>query len=128
MLVRERPIVTVKTDASGSAWGAVLNGVTTHGMWSDEERKEHINVLELKAALFGTQSLRREFLNCHIRIELDNTTAVACINNMGGTHPLSCNTITRELLLWCKARHIWLSACHIPGVDNSTADRHSRKH
>ncbi|GFN81283.1 Gag-Pol polyprotein [Plakobranchus ocellatus] len=128
ILVREHPIATVKTDASGYAWGAVLNGVTTHGMWSDQERKEHINVLELKAALFGTQSLCREFRNCHMRIGLDNTTAVAYINNMGGTNSLSCNTITRELLLRCKARHIWRSACHIPGIDNTTADRHSRKH
>ncbi|GFO27385.1 transposon ty3-i Gag-Pol polyprotein [Plakobranchus ocellatus] len=68
MLVRERPIAMIKTDASGYAWGAVLNGVTTHGMWSDEECKEHINVLELKAAFFGIQSLCREFRNCHIRI------------------------------------------------------------
>ena len=104
-----------------------MNGAATHSMWSDGEREDHRNELELKAALSGIQSLCRDLHHCHIRIEIDNTTAMSYINHMGGTHFFACNAVTRELLLWCKARSVWLSACHIVGKDNSAADSYSRK-
>ncbi|GFO37112.1 reverse transcriptase [Plakobranchus ocellatus] len=96
-------------------------------MWSDSEKKDHINTLELRAAMLGIQSLCRKLSNCSLRVEMDNTTAVAYINNMGGTHSAACNAITRQILLWCKARGIWLLACHIAGKDNDIADSYSRK-
>ena len=83
-----------------------MNGVATHGMWSDGERKDHTNVLELTAALFGILSLCRDLHHCHIRIEIENKTAVSYINHMSGTHSFACNAVTRELVLWCKAHSI----------------------
>ena len=103
------------------------NTTVTHGMWCDTERQEHINVLELKAAMLAVQSFCREIKNCHVRIEIDNTTAVSYINHMGGTHSPKCDAISRQLILWCKARGIWLSACDIAGKDNRSADSYSRK-
>ena len=100
-----------------------MNGVATHGMWSDGKRKRHINGLELKAALFGIQWLCRDLQHCHIRIHVDRISATWVV----GTHSLACNAVTPELLLWCKARSIWLSTCHIAGKDTSAADSYSRK-
>ena len=57
---------------------------------------------------------------------IDNTTAVAHINQMGGTHSELCNAVTRDMLLWCKAHGIWLSAVFIPGKYNVKADWESR--
>ncbi|GFR69080.1 transposon Ty3-I Gag-Pol polyprotein [Elysia marginata] len=111
-LMRGRPVAIIRTDSSSFAWGAVMGDASTHGMWSCEEKQKHIDVLELKAALLGIQSLCQTMRNCHLRIEIDNTTAVAYIKNMGGTHSTVCNDITKELLTWCKARGIWLSAYH----------------
>ncbi|GFN87753.1 hypothetical protein PoB_001425900 [Plakobranchus ocellatus] len=105
-LIMSKPKAVIKTDASSYAWGAVMNHVTTHGMWSDSEKKDHINTLELRAAMLGIQSLCQKLSNCSLRVEMDNTTAVAYINNMGGTHSAACNAITRQILLWCKARGI----------------------
>ena len=79
-----------------------MNGAATHGMWSDGERKDHINVLKLKAALFGIQSLCRDLHHCHIRIEIDNTTAVSYINHMGGTHSFACNALLRNCFYGAK--------------------------
>ncbi|GFR98351.1 exportin-4 [Elysia marginata] len=66
-----------------------MGEASTHGMWSCEEKQKHIDILELKAALLGIQSLCQTMRNCHLRIEIDNTMAVAYINDMGGTHSTS---------------------------------------
>ena len=96
-------------------------------MWEEEETGYHINVLELKAAFLGIKALCKGFSNCHIQFQLDNQTAVTYINNMGGTHSTMCNSLTKEFILWCKNKKIWVSACHIAGVDNTQADSLSRK-
>ena len=56
----------------------------------------------------------------------DNTTAVAYVRNMGGSHSLPCNDITRQIWEWCVPRNIWLSISYIPGEINVIADQASR--
>ena len=73
-----------------------MNGEVSHGMWCEKEKVLHINFLELQAALLGIQSLCHKLRHCHLRIKLDNTTAVAYINNMGGTLSVACNAITKR--------------------------------
>ena len=45
---------------------------------------------------------------------------------MGGTHSPNCNAVARQLVLWCKNKRIWLTACHIAGSSNEDADELSR--
>ena len=45
---------------------------------------------------------------------------------MEGTHSLLCNSMARDIWVWCKEKGIWLSASHIPGVDNVLADKASQ--
>ena len=56
----------------------------------------------------------------------DNTT-VAYINAIGGIKSQVCNDMAHLIWGWCTKRNIWLSACHIPGVQNSEADAESGK-
>ena len=63
---------------------------------------------------------------CHIKAMVDNTTAIAYINNMGGK-TAKCNEITKELWTWCIQHDIWITAVHIPGKENIVADRESRE-
>ena len=60
-----------------------------------------------------------------ILLLLDNTTAIAYINNMGGKKG-QLNNLAKEIWEWCLVRKIWLSASHLPGVDNVDADYESR--
>lgn len=121
------PNVVIRTDASNNGWGAIVNGITTGGRWSATEVLEHINYLELLAAFFGLKSLCSAYRDSHVRIELDNSTAVCYINSMGGTVSTRCNEVAKEIWDWCIERRIWLSASHIPGRTNVEADLASRK-
>ena len=56
---------------------------------------------------------------------MDNLTAIAYINRMGGTHSPECNHVSRHIWEWAIARDIWLSAAYIPGDSNVVADFHS---
>ena len=58
---------------------------------------------------------------------IDNTTVVSCITHMGTRHSDLCNRITKIIWEWCIATHIWISAAHIPGVDNVGGDIESCK-
>ena len=60
-----------------------------------------------------------------VRFQIDNTTAVVHVNAQGGKkHEL--NEIARDMWNWAIERNLWLSAVHVPGVDNEEANRASR--
>ena len=70
------------TDASLFGWGGVLNDVTCEGHWSLVEQTFHINFLELLTVLYVLQSFQVHLKNKHVRVLIDNTTAVSCITHM----------------------------------------------
>ena len=104
-----------------------MGSSSTGRLFSDEETKNHINVLELKAILFGLESLARDIRLAHIKILCDNSTAVACINKFGTSHSGKCNTLTKQIWKWAQENENWLSATHIPRIPNTEADLESRK-
>ena len=61
-----------------------------------------------------------------MQLKVDNITAVAYINKMGGTHSIECNEMAKQIWHWAIKRNIWLSAAYIPGENNVVADFHSR--
>lgn len=120
------PEITLVTDASNTGWGAVLDGATAQGKWTDTESLWHINGKELLAVLFGLKCLTRKMSNVVIRVLSDNTTTVRYINKMGGVRSPRCNNIAFMIWEWCEQRGIWILAAHILGVDNCLADDLSR--
>ncbi len=124
-IVRKNPDVTITTDASGDGWGAMYCDERIGGRWSMEEKQCHINFLELRAVDLALKSFEDQVKGQHTQLLVDNTTAVAYINNMGGKkkelHELACSIWT-----WSLNNGMWLSASHIPGVDNVDADYASR--
>ncbi|XP_013379776.1 uncharacterized protein LOC106151203 [Lingula anatina] len=87
----------------------------------------HINYLELKAAFLGLCSLCKNEQDTYILLQMDNTTAVAYIQNMGGNNSLFISKLARYIWFWCKSKNIWLTATHIPGSENRETDQTSRK-
>ena len=127
LISQGNPEKVITTDSSLKGWGAFIDDKNTQGLWTEEEAKMHINVLELKAVLLGIQSLCKNDSNIHLQVQMDNTTGIAYINNMGGTKSDKCNKITKEIILWCKERNIWITACFIAGKNNIKADALSRE-
>ncbi len=120
--------LTLFSDASNKGWGGhIENGASTGGDWSATEMKDHINVLELKAAFLTLQSFCSAMSNVYIKLMLDNTTAIACINKFGSVKPLLM-AHTQCLYSWVLQRNIRLIAGHVPGKKNVRADKESRTH
>lgn len=98
----------------------------TSGLWNDQDKVNHINYLELKAAFLALKGLCGDVKNEHIKLFLDNTTAIKYLSKMGGRKVLL-NNLTKEIWLWCVQRGIFLSVFHIPGKLNVRADALSRQ-
>ena len=120
------PHIIMTTDASLSGWGACLDGMTTGGRWNPDEATHDINYLEMLAVLFALQSFSDKVLAKHIKLMVDNTIAVATINQMGTCHSNLNNKLEQQIWEWCILHGVWLTVSHIPGKCNTEADRESR--
>ena len=109
------PDFVLFTDASLTGWGCSCELGQTGGHWDYAEVQSNINVLELKATLLALQSIAREKANIHVRLKMDNTTAVNYVSKMGTSHSVQCNAVTKEIWQFCIKRNIWLLAAYIPG-------------
>ena len=114
------------TDASNEGWGAHLDQNSTKGLWSDRERRLHINVLELKAVSLALRDFKDQCQNQTVLAPTDHSTVVAYINKQGGTHSAEMCALLWKIMTWCHHYHITLKARHIPGCLNVMADLLSR--
>ena len=124
---RREPCMVITTDASKTGWGAKCQHISTGGLWCNSEANEHINYLELLATFSGLKTFAQTKSNIHIRLMLDNTSAVSFVNNMRTSHSEKSHILVRQLWEWCIERQIWVSAAHNPGRDNLIADFESRR-
>lgn len=93
--------LVIFSDASRTGWGAACNGEVVHGGWSIEEQNFHINYLKLVAVLFALQCFADKEFNCEILLRVDNTTAVAYINRMGGIQFPHLNSMAKKIWQFC---------------------------
>ena len=125
-LLRREIALTIDSDASLTGWGAVCQDQRTGGPWSSEERQMHINCLELLAATLAIQTFAKNRTGLSVLLRIDNTTAVAYINNLGGTVSKDLLELAKNLWMWCLERNIHITAQHLPGILNEVADTESR--
>ncbi|XP_040270849.1 uncharacterized protein LOC120986377 [Bufo bufo] len=116
----------VTTDASLIGWGGVLRNLTVQGVWSTEESRLPINVLELRAIFHSLSHWTPLLATRPVRVQSDNATAVAYVNHQGRTRSRAVMREVARILLWAESHVPVLSAVYIPGVDNWTADFLSR--
>ena len=117
------PQVTITTDASLIGWGCCIDTVTSGGNWSPEDAQHDINYLEMLAVSLALKSFSSVVQGKHVKLLVDNTTAVTTINQMGPCHSRVNNQLSHQIWLWCIDHSVWLSLAHIPGKQNTEADR-----
>ena len=78
------------------------------------------------AAFLALKSFSSAIKGKHVKLQIDNTTAVCSIKNMGTSHSITNNTLLVQIWSWCINNNLWLSPVHIPGKQNIAADRESR--
>ena len=123
----QKPVdLLIETDASRKGWGAYCQGISTGGPWCFEEKRLHINCLELLAGSFAIQTFTKDKVCAHVKLLMDNTAAVAYINKMGGTHSQVLSNLALQLWEWCLQNNLEISAQHLPGHLNVRADQESR--
>lgn len=115
------------TDSSKTGWGVACGVDTASGQWSHAESRLHINCLELMAVLFGLQIFAKELRNMQILLRVDNTTAIAYVNRMGGIRFPHLNQISKRIWQFCEERNLFVFASYIASKDNSVADAESRR-
>ena len=99
------------TDASNKVWGAHLDQNSTKGLWSDREKRLHINVLELKAVSLALRDFKDQCQNQTVLVATPNSTVVAYINKQGGTHSAEMCALLWKIMTWCHHYHITLPEC-----------------
>ena len=118
--------LTIDSDASLTGWGAVCQNQRTGGPWSQTECRMHINCLELLAATLAVHTFLKNKSRVSVLLRLDNTMALAYINNLGGTVSKELVDLAKNLWMWCLKRNIHITAQHLPGVQNQIADAESQ--
>ena len=96
-------------------WGAHLDQRSTQGLWSDQEKRLHINVLELEAVSLALRNFKDQCQDQTVLVATDNLIMVAYINKQGGTHSVEMCTLLWKIMTWCHHYHITLKARHIKG-------------
>ena len=96
-ILAQEPHMVIESDASKLGWGASCQGISTGGPWSAQEKSQHINCLELLAATLALQTFVKNEREVSVLLKIDNTAAVAYINNQGGTVSKDLVSLTRKL-------------------------------
>ncbi|KAG1495033.1 hypothetical protein G6F46_009364 [Rhizopus delemar] len=120
------PAITIHVDASDIAWGVSSPEIETTGYWTDEEKTQSINVLELSAILFALQLHAEKYKSKTIKIYTDNITAVKFVVKSGGTSSTTLQQLAVEMQDLCNYYNLKVEYQHIPGVENIQADKLSR--
>ena len=121
------PDLHLYSDASSSGWGAHLLDQNVFGVWSDQEKLLHINLLEMKALFLGLQAFQEDVAGHHVTAMCDNSTVVAYVNKQGGTVSRSLCLLTSRLLRWTESFDVHLDVRYLPGESNVLADVLSRR-
>ena len=83
------------------------------------ELAEHLHFLKLLGDFFFLSCGDKLVGTCILMLQ-DNTTAIAY---MGGKQ-MKLNALAKEIWGWCLVRQVWLSASHLPGVENIDESGH----
>ncbi|XP_068118214.1 polycystin-1-like [Hyperolius riggenbachi] len=81
-IIPPRPML-ITTDASQWGWGAHMDKRVAQGVWTTHTQNVPANIIELRAAYEALRFFHREIRGANVILRMDNTTAVAYVQNQG---------------------------------------------
>ena len=105
--------------------GSIVPGLTDRRPVVQAGENSPHKLSELLAATLAVKTFLKNHENKRVLLLLDNQTAVAYKNNLGGTVSTNAAKLV-ELWMWCLQRDILLTAQYLPGKENVRADTESR--
>ena len=100
----------LQTDVSALGWGATDMSSSCGGRWNVDETSllqlRGINYLELLGTWYGLKAYCSTTRDLHVQVQIDNTTAVAYVNHMGGVKSQSCDRLANQIWSWCIDQNI----------------------
>ena len=122
---RDLPVYELFVDAAKSGWGAKCASFHSQGFFSASEIPLSINTKETLAIFYAVKSFQSLFINKHILIRSDNSTAVSVVRKMGSMSSAFRNLIASRLWDLAEEHNSWFSVSHIAGSLNLEADFYS---
>ena len=83
-------------------------GLLFHGVWTEDQSRLHINVLEMKAIFPSLTRSVHKVKNSTVLVSTDNTTVVAYIRKQGGTRSPDLSVEVWNILNLCLVHNIQL--------------------
>ncbi|XP_049888064.1 uncharacterized protein LOC126382290 [Pectinophora gossypiella] len=116
------------TDASGTGWGAVIDGIRlTSGIWNPDQKLWHSNLKEMWAIIFSIHTNIHRLRKSSVLVQSDNKSVVSYIRNEGGLRSKALFLMTRTLFQIVDENEIHLVPYYLPGQYNVEADTLSRQ-
>ena len=121
------PQLIIASDASLEGWVAFCQGHKTGGHWTLSEKKNHINILELRAAKYAILTFTHLYPTAKIiHIKMDNIVALSYLMKIGGTRNQLLVQISKEIWEYLLDKEITITAKYLLGALNKGADMQSR--
>ena len=114
------------TDSSNIGFGGYLYNKWFAGVWPAAWLEHHITIKELFPIVLAVDLFRDKFANGNVLFFSDNMAVVHIINAQTSKHQLIMCLVRRFVVL-CLKYNIMFRAKHIPGLDNTLADKLSRQ-
>ena len=126
-LLKQVPQFVLQTDASLTGWGAALQGKSIGGTWSFQERKWHINELELLAVKLALQTFLKSQNFTSIHIQMDNIVALTYLKRMGGSKNQKMTILSKEIWEILISKQIMITVEYLTSSLNKVAGLESRR-
>ena len=124
-LLKQVPQVVFQKDASLTVWGAALQGRSIRGTWSFQERKQHINKLELLAVKLAHQTFLKSKNFTSIHIKMDNIAPLTYLKKIEGTNNQKMTILSNQIWEILISKQIMITVEYLPSSLNKVADLES---
>ena len=107
--------------------GSYCHDQKTGGPWTSQEKKDHINVLELRAVKYAILTFSRLHPKSQsIHIQMDSIIVLSYLVKMRGTRNKYLTVLSQEIWGCLLSKEITITAEYLPGLLNVEADTQSR--